>query len=73
MARPRRIELAGAVYHLTSRGNARQSIYRTGNSEDRRHNGNSPPAGTRRQRSIVPGGQYGGAGGAEEVYFPDGS
>lgn len=28
MARPRRIEFAGAVYHLTSRGNARQPIYR---------------------------------------------
>lgn len=29
MARPLRIEYAGAVYHLTSRGNARQAIYVT--------------------------------------------
>ena len=28
MARPIRIEFAGAFYHVTSRGNARQSIYR---------------------------------------------
>ena len=27
MARPLRIEYAGAVYHVTSRGNARQKIY----------------------------------------------
>jgi putative transposase len=27
MARPLRIELAGALYHVTSRGNARQAIY----------------------------------------------
>jgi putative transposase len=27
MARPLRIEFAGAVYHITSRGNARQSIF----------------------------------------------
>ena len=28
MARPLRLEFPGAVYHLTSRGNARQEIYR---------------------------------------------
>ncbi len=28
MARPPRIEFAGAVYHVTSRGNARQDIVR---------------------------------------------
>jgi hypothetical protein len=28
MARPLRIEFAGAVYHVTSRGNARQDIVR---------------------------------------------
>ncbi len=28
MARPLRIEYAGAVYHVTSRGNARQSIFK---------------------------------------------
>ncbi|MBI3795359.1 MAG: transposase [Deltaproteobacteria bacterium] len=28
MARPLRLEIPGAVYHLTSRGNARQEIYR---------------------------------------------
>jgi hypothetical protein len=28
MARPLRIEFPGAVYHVTSRGNARQKIYR---------------------------------------------
>ena len=33
MARPLRIEFPGAVYHVTSRGNARQKIYR--NDEDR--------------------------------------
>jgi len=27
MARPLRIEYPGAIYHVTSRGNARQSIY----------------------------------------------
>ncbi|RME63366.1 MAG: addiction module toxin RelE, partial [Nitrospirae bacterium] len=27
MARPLRIEFPGAVYHITSRGNAKQSIY----------------------------------------------
>jgi len=27
MARPLRIEYPGAVYHITSRGNARQSIF----------------------------------------------
>jgi len=27
MARPLRIELPGAVYHITARGNARQSIF----------------------------------------------
>ncbi|MGR8981685.1 MAG: transposase [Gammaproteobacteria bacterium] len=29
MARPLRIEFAGALYHVTSRGNAREAIYRT--------------------------------------------
>jgi hypothetical protein len=27
MARPLRIEYAGAVYYLTARGNARQAVY----------------------------------------------
>ncbi len=31
-----------------------------------------PPPGTPIQRGIVPGGQYGGVGGAEEVIFPKG-
>jgi len=34
MARPLRIEFRGAVYHLTSRGNARQKIFL--NNEDRK-------------------------------------
>ena len=34
MARPLRIEFAGAVYHITSRGNAREDIYR--DDDDRR-------------------------------------
>ena len=29
MARPLRLEFSGAVYHLTSRGNARQKIFFT--------------------------------------------
>ena len=29
MARPLRIEFAGALYHLTARGNAREDIYLT--------------------------------------------
>lgn len=33
MSRPLRIEFPGAIYHVTSRGNARQKIYR--NNEDR--------------------------------------
>jgi putative transposase len=33
MSRPLRIEFPGAVYHITSRGNARQRIYR--NDDDR--------------------------------------
>jgi putative transposase len=28
MARPLRIEFAGAVYHVTARGNAQEDIYR---------------------------------------------
>ncbi|WP_459874161.1 transposase, partial [Endothiovibrio diazotrophicus] len=28
MARPLRIEFAGALYHVTSRGNGREEIYR---------------------------------------------
>jgi hypothetical protein len=31
-----------------------------------------PPAGTPIQRGIVPGGEFGGVGGAEEVIFPKG-
>ena len=27
MARPLRLEFAGAIYHLTSRGNARQKVF----------------------------------------------
>lgn len=34
MARPLRLEFAGAVYHLTSRGNARQKVFFT--DDDRR-------------------------------------
>lgn len=34
MARPLRIEYAGAFYHVTSRGNAQEAIYR--NDEDRK-------------------------------------
>ena len=34
MARPLRIEFAGALYHVTARGNARENIY--GNDDDRR-------------------------------------
>ncbi len=33
MARQLRIEYAGAIYHITSRGNAQEAIYR--NDEDR--------------------------------------
>jgi hypothetical protein len=35
MARPLRIEFAGALYHLTSRGDRRESIYE--DEEDRQH------------------------------------
>lgn len=31
-----------------------------------------PPPGTPIQRGTVPGGQYGGTGGAPEVFFPEG-
>ena len=34
MARPIRVEFAGAVYHITARGNERRSIYR--DDQDRR-------------------------------------
>ena len=34
MARPLRIEYPGAVYHVTSRGNARNNIYE--NDQDRK-------------------------------------
>jgi hypothetical protein len=34
MARPLRLEFAGAVYHLTSRGNARGDIYLDSNDRD---------------------------------------
>jgi len=33
MARPLRIEYPGAIYHITSRGNARENIYQ--NDSDR--------------------------------------
>lgn len=33
MARQLRIEFAGALYHITSKGNAQEAIYR--NNEDR--------------------------------------
>jgi hypothetical protein len=35
MARPLRIEYSGAVYHITSRGNARKKIY--SDDEDRKN------------------------------------
>jgi len=35
MARPLRLEFGGAVYHLTSRGNARQRVFFT--DADREH------------------------------------
>ena len=35
MARPLRIEFAGALYHITARGNARQDIYRTDSDRHR--------------------------------------
>lgn len=34
MARPLRVEYAGALYHITSRGNARQDIYRADEDRD---------------------------------------
>ena len=34
MARPIRVEFAGAVYHITARGNERRSIFR--DDQDRR-------------------------------------
>ena len=34
MARPLRIEFAGALYHITSQGNARENIYQ--NDTDRK-------------------------------------
>jgi len=34
MARPLRIEFAGALYHITSRGNARENIYRDNSDRD---------------------------------------
>ena len=34
MARPLRIEFAGALYHITSRGNAREDIYRDDSDRD---------------------------------------
>ncbi len=34
MARPLRIEFAGARYHITSRGNARENIYRDNSDRD---------------------------------------
>ena len=37
MARPRRIEYEGAVYHVTARGNERRAIFR--DDADRDHGG----------------------------------
>ena len=34
MSRPLRIDYAGAVYHVTARGNARQKIYRDDRERD---------------------------------------
>ncbi len=34
MARPLRIEYPGAVYHITSRGNAREAIARAGDDRE---------------------------------------
>jgi len=34
MARPLRIEFSGALYHITSRGNARENIYRDNSDRD---------------------------------------
>jgi|GEM_PF-2137663 len=38
MARPLRIEFAGGLYHVTSRGNAREDTYAGADDDDR-----SPP------------------------------
>ena len=35
MARPLRLEFAGAVYHVTARGNARAAIYRDAADRER--------------------------------------
>lgn len=35
MARPLRIEFPGAIYHITSRGNARQTIFIDDEDRDR--------------------------------------
>ena len=35
MGRPLRVEFEGALYHITSRGNARQDIYQ--DKQDRKH------------------------------------
>ena len=40
MAKPLRIELAGALYHVTSRGNRREDIYL--NANDRASGGQEP-------------------------------
>jgi hypothetical protein len=34
MARPLRIEYAGALYHVTSRGNRRENIYQEGDDRE---------------------------------------
>ena len=34
MARPLRIEFAGALYHVTARGNAQQNIYKDDNEKN---------------------------------------
>ena len=39
MARPLRLEFPGAVYHLTSRGNARQKIFFTDADRERTFGG----------------------------------
>jgi hypothetical protein len=44
MARPIRVEYAGAVYHLTARGNERKAIYRDDADRLRFLEGNLSPA-----------------------------
>jgi len=42
MARPLRIEFAGALYHVTARGNAREDIYRDDEDRQKKHKGVRP-------------------------------